>query len=89
MISIDDWLDFEVTDDGQGIPEQQRENIFMPFFRLDKSRSKSTGGLGLGLTLVKTIADLHGGQIQLRPSAKGGTTMVLRLRAASAKAKAE
>jgi len=64
--------DFAVKDDGPGIPEHARAAVFDPFFRLDPSRSRSTGGSGLGLAIVKQIADAHGARISLTTSPEGG-----------------
>ncbi len=61
-----------VDDDGPGIPEHMRASVFEPFFRLDASRSRSTGGSGLGLAIVKQIADAHGARISLATSPEGG-----------------
>jgi two-component system osmolarity sensor histidine kinase EnvZ len=61
-----------VDDDGPGIPEGARISVFDPFFRLDASRSRSTGGSGLGLTIVKQIADAHGSSVGLGTSPEGG-----------------
>ncbi|MBS7390450.1 MAG: hypothetical protein KIG33_08965 [Oscillospiraceae bacterium] len=60
----DDVL-IRVKDNGFGVPEQYRESIFQPFFRVDKSRSREHGGVGLGLALVWEIASLHGGSLSL------------------------
>ena len=60
-----DSYDIVVEDDGPGIPEKDRTRVFEPFVRLDESRSAETGGKGLGLTLVKAIAEGHDGQIAL------------------------
>lgn len=68
-----------VEDQGPGIPEQYRESIFQPFFRLDKSRSRAYGGAGLGLALVWEIAALHGGTVEVEASSKNGTTMLATL----------
>lgn len=61
-----------IDDDGPGIPEHARAAVFDPFFRLDPSRSRSTGGSGLGLAIVKQIADAHGARISLATSPEGG-----------------
>jgi two-component system osmolarity sensor histidine kinase EnvZ len=61
-----------IDDDGPGIPEHMRSSVFEPFFRLDTSRSRSTGGSGLGLAIVKQIADAHGARISLGTSPEGG-----------------
>ena len=68
-----------VKDEGPGIPKQYRENIFQPFFRLDKSRSRAYGGAGLGLALVWEIAVLHGGTVEVEASSENGTTMLVSL----------
>ena len=60
-----DRYDIVVEDEGPGIPEKDRSRVFEPFVRLDESRSAETGGKGLGLTLVKAIAEGHGGHIAL------------------------
>ena len=68
-----------ITDTGCGIPEAYRESIFQPFFRVDKSRSRQMGGVGLGLALVKEIAVLHGGNVCVESSSEKGTTFAVRL----------
>jgi two-component system OmpR family sensor kinase len=54
-----------ITDNGPGIPPDQREAVFRPFFRLEGSRSRETGGTGLGLTVARTVIRSHGGDIEL------------------------
>ena len=71
-------LVIRVSDTGSGIPEQYRDSIFQPFFRVDKSRSREYGGVGLGLSLVGEIAALHGGDIRAEQSSEAGTTMTAR-----------
>lgn len=66
-----------VRDNGNGIPEQYRESIFHPFFRVDKSRSREYGGVGLGLSLVWEIASLHGGRVLAEESTENGTVMLV------------
>ena len=63
-----------VEDTGNGIPKEFRERIFEPFFRVDKSRSRALGGVGLGLALVREIVRVHDGNITVRDNAAGGTT---------------
>ena len=58
-------VEINIHDDGPGVPEEKREEVFKPFFRLDHSRSKETGGSGLGLTVTRDIIVNHGGQIIL------------------------
>ena len=69
----------EVKDTGCGIPENFRESVFQPFFRVDKSRSREKGGVGLGLSLVWEIAHLHGGDVRVRESSKTETVIELTL----------
>ncbi len=69
----------EVKDTGCGIPESFRESVFQPFFRVDKSRSREKGGVGLGLSLVWEIAHLHGGNVRIRESGESGTVIELTL----------
>lgn len=68
-----------VEDDGPGVPESQRERIFEPFSRLDETRSKSSGGYGLGLAIVRRIAERHGGRIACGAAALGGARFELEL----------
>ena len=67
----------EIKDTGCGIPEDFRESVFQPFFRVDKSRSREKGGVGLGLSLVWEIAHLHGGGVRVRESGESGTVIEL------------
>lgn len=62
----------KVLDGGPGIPEASLEQVFAPFFRLEGSRNKSTGGVGLGLSAARAIVLEHGGELTLRNRAKGG-----------------
>lgn len=62
-----------VADTGNGIPEKLRERVFEPFFRVDKSRSRALGGVGLGLALVHEIVRVHDGNITVRSNPSGGT----------------
>ena len=68
-----------VSDTGCGIPEVYQRSIFQPFFRVDKSRSREYGGVGLGLSLVWEIADLHGGSVWVEESSDKGTTIAVGL----------
>lgn len=67
-------LHLTVEDTGNGIPEELKEQIFEPFFRLDKSRSRELGGVGLGLALVREIVRVHNGSILVKNNANSGTT---------------
>ena len=62
-----------VEDTGSGIPEELKERVFEPFFRVDKSRSRELGGVGLGLALVNEIVRVHDGSIAIRPNPSGET----------------
>ncbi len=66
-----------IADKGIGIPRAELAHIFEPFYRVDKSRSKDTGGYGLGLSLCKTIMEAHQGKIEVQSRLKEGTTVVL------------
>jgi signal transduction histidine kinase len=66
-----------ITDFGIGIPEEDLTHIFEPFYRVDKSRTKDTGGYGLGLSLCKTIMEAHGGKIKVYSRPQEGTTVAL------------
>lgn len=68
-----------VKDSGPGIPEQYQRSIFQPFFRIDKSRSRTYGGVGLGLSLVWEIVALHDGTVGVEKSSEDGTTMLVTL----------
>ena len=74
----DSQLVIRVADTGCGIPTKYRESIFQPFFRVDKSRSRENGGVGLGLSLVWEIVTLHGGEIRVEESSEKGTTMAVK-----------
>ena len=72
-------LIIRVADTGYGVPEQYRESIFQPFFRVEKSRSRENGGVGLGLSLVWEIVTLHGGEVRVEESSEKGTTIAVKL----------
>jgi two-component system, OmpR family, osmolarity sensor histidine kinase EnvZ len=71
------WI--AIDDDGPGIPREQREAVFKAFYRLDRSRNPSTGGVGLGLTIARDIVLGHGGDIELRDAPEGGLRVLVRL----------
>ena len=74
-IEVDDndvRLQILIRDYGPGIPETELKRVFEPFYRLEGSRSRDTGGTGLGLTIAKSIAELHGGRLTLENRATGG-----------------
>jgi len=73
LSSNDDSVLLEVADDGPGIPLEERKKVLEPFYRLDRSRSRDSGGVGLGLTIVERIMRAHGGKLLLLDSVEGGT----------------
>ena len=77
--STEDTVWMEVSDDGIGIPEKDRERIFDRFYRVDKARSRESGGTGLGLSIAREIVNRHHGTIALAPHAGQGTTVRLTL----------
>jgi signal transduction histidine kinase len=68
-----------IDDNGPGIPEDLREDVFKPFFRLETSRNRETGGTGLGMTVARTIIRAHGGDIKLTNREEGGLRMEVSL----------
>lgn len=75
-----------VADDGTGIDAADLKKVFTPFFRSDKSRSRSTGGVGLGLALARRVVEAHGGTIEIASTPGAGTTVTLVLPAQAANA---
>ncbi len=72
-------IEIVIDDDGPGIPEARRDDVFKPFFRLEGSRNTGTGGVGLGMTIARDVARGHGGEIVLGESPLGGLRVRLRL----------
>jgi two-component system, OmpR family, osmolarity sensor histidine kinase EnvZ len=66
------YLTLTIDDDGPGISEEMREEVFKPFLRLDASRNQDHAGTGLGLAIVRDIARSHGGDVSLHDSPLGG-----------------
>ena len=69
----------EISDDGPGIPEAEIERVFEPFYRREPSRNRNTGGMGLGLAVVRSVARGHGGDVTLANRVGGGLTATVRL----------
>ncbi|MCP4394191.1 MAG: two-component sensor histidine kinase [Alphaproteobacteria bacterium] len=65
-------IEITIDDDGEGIPDEKRQEVFKPFIRLEKSRNSQTGGIGLGLSIAQDIMRVHGGDITLEDSPMGG-----------------
>jgi two-component system sensor histidine kinase SenX3 len=84
----DGAVEIAVTDQGVGIPEDERERVFERFYRVDPARSRNTGGTGLGLAIVKHVAQNHGGDVRLWSQPGRGSTFTIRLPEASASAAA-
>jgi two-component system, OmpR family, osmolarity sensor histidine kinase EnvZ len=72
-------LTIEVDDNGPGIPEDEREHVFRPFYRVDRARNQDSGSTGLGLAIARDIARIHGGDIALDQSRLGGLKAVLKV----------
>ena len=75
----DHWMTIAVKDKGIGIPKKEYDNIFLRFFRVDKSRSKKIGGTGLGLSIVQTIVAKHFGKIEVESEVGKGSTFTIYL----------
>jgi two-component system osmolarity sensor histidine kinase EnvZ len=74
-----DGSEIHVLDQGDGIPDEYKEQVFQPFFRLDSSRSSVTGGSGLGLAIVMQLCQAHGWRVRIEDSPGGGTDVVVSL----------
>jgi two-component system osmolarity sensor histidine kinase EnvZ len=75
----DRYLTIHVDDDGPGVPDEKREEVFKPFFRLDEARNQDYGGTGLGLAIARDIARGHGGDVALARSPLGGLRATVRV----------
>lgn len=73
------WVEIAVTDQGAGIPKRDLDRIFERFYRVDRARSRSTGGSGLGLSIVRHVASNHRGEVLVSSTEGEGSTFVLRL----------
>jgi signal transduction histidine kinase len=70
-------LEIHVQDEGPGVPPAELEKVFEPFYRVEGSRSRETGGTGLGLTIARSVAEAHGGSLVLRNRAELGLEAIL------------
>lgn len=72
-------IEIVVEDNGAGVPREERAKVFEPFYRLDRSRDRTTGGFGLGLSIARKAVELHGGTIRVEDGALGGARFVVTL----------
>jgi two-component system OmpR family sensor kinase len=79
LATADGWAAVEVADSGPGLAEPDLERAFEPFYRAEASRNRATGGIGLGLAIVRAAARRHGGDVTLRNRAEGGLSACVRL----------
>ena len=77
VADYDDRLEIRIQDEGPGLPQSELEKVFEPFYRVEGSRSRETGGTGLGLTIAKSVAEAHRGSLILRNRAEGGLEAIL------------
>ncbi len=75
----DRWVTVEVEDDGPGIPAEDLSRIFEPFYRIDPSRSRASGGTGMGLAVVKLLVQVHGGSVRAENRPSGGSRFIVHL----------
>ena len=75
----DDSVYLEVSDHGVGIPAGEQERIFERFYQVDRRLSRAQEGLGLGLSIVRSIARAHGGDVTVKSAAGGGSAFTVRL----------
>jgi two-component system OmpR family sensor kinase len=73
LASEDDQVVLEVSDEGPGVPAEEADRIFERFHRIDRSRARSQGGVGLGLAIVRSVVEAHGGAVDYRPRPGGGS----------------
>ncbi|MFM8992149.1 MAG: sensor histidine kinase [Alphaproteobacteria bacterium] len=83
LVASEGRVDFAVEDDGPGLPEDQLEKVFAPFYRVESSRSRDTGGVGLGLAVARDVARAPGGDVVLANVPGGGLRATLSLPAAA------
>jgi signal transduction histidine kinase len=72
-------LEIEIEDAGPGIPEREQEKVFSPFYRVESSRNRETGGTGLGLTVALSAIRSHGGEITFYNLPQGGLQVTVKL----------
>ncbi len=79
VTTLDSVARLSVADHGPGLPSDDAERIFEPFYRADPSRSRDSGGAGLGLSIVSAVVSAHGGQVQVKETSGGGATFEVEL----------
>ena len=77
--SADGLVRIEIADDGPGLSEGQLEHVFERFYRADSSRTRESGGSGLGLSIVAAVTEAHGGRVSAHAAPGGGSTFVIEL----------
>ena len=77
LYEFEDFIKISVKDNGIGIPKESLDYIFERFYRVDKSRCRNTGGTGVGLTICKSIIDLHGGNIEVKSELNVGSEFII------------
>jgi two-component system sensor histidine kinase SenX3 len=77
--TVDDVVEISVTDQGEGIPEEDLDRVFERFYRVDQARARNTGGTGLGLAIVKHAIQNHGGDVRVWSQPGRGSTFTIRL----------
>lgn len=77
FLEENDSIGFVVTDEGVGIDEEDLPHLFERFYRGDKSRTRKTGGIGIGLSIVKALMNAHGGDIRVNSELNNGTTITI------------
>jgi signal transduction histidine kinase len=83
-VDQDRWVTVEVEDGGPGIPGEDLSRIFEPFYRVDPSRSRASGGSGMGLAVVKLLVEVHGGSVRAENRPAGGSRFIVQLPASPA-----
>jgi signal transduction histidine kinase len=81
--TVDNRIRIVIRDEGAGIPPEHLSRVFEPFFQVDSSPTRAYGGIGVGLAIVRRIAEAHGGSIDLKSEVDRGTTVILELPAAT------
>ena len=79
LFKVDEFIKISVKDDGIGVPKESLDYIFERFYRVDKSRCRNTGGTGIGLTISKSIIDLHNGSIEVKSEINEGSEFIITL----------